>query len=316
MSLPGIDSWSRLLGVNLAGGEFGENIPGNYEFDYIYPTKGEIDYFLESGMNTFRIPFLWERLQQKLNANFDPIETERLETLVQYAVDKGAYVILDPHNYARYHGQIIGQSGVSTQAFADFWRRLALLFPDERIIFGLMNEPHTMETEIWLRNANAAILAIRGTGANNLILVPGNGWSNAFSWHDNWYGSSNSEVMLDVSDPGNNYAFEVHQYLDADSSGKSEACPRTDLGPVRLAEFTNWLSQNGQRGFLGEFGVGPNEPCYQALDSLLSHLEEHDDVWIGWTYWAAGPWWGDYMFSIEPQNGEDRPQMKILKQYL
>ena len=30
------------------------------------------------------------------------------------------------------------------------------------------------------------------------------------------------------------------------------------------------------------------------------------------TYWAGGPWWGDYMFSIEPQNGVDKPQMAIL----
>ena len=30
------------------------------------------------------------------------------------------------------------------------------------------------------------------------------------------------------------------------------------------------------------------------------------------TYWAGGPWWGDYMFSIEPQNGIDKPQMAIL----
>jgi trimeric autotransporter adhesin len=34
------------------------------------------------------------------------------------------------------------------------------------------------------------------------------------------------------------------------------------------------------------------------------------------TYWAGGPWWGNYMFSIEPQNGVDKPQMTILVQHL
>ena len=29
-------------------------------------------------------------------------------------------------------------------------------------------------------------------------------------------------------------------------------------------------------------------------------------------YWAGGPWWGEYRLSIEPRNGIDRPQMKIL----
>ena len=39
-------------------------------------------------------------------------------------------------------------------------------------------------------------------------------------------------------------------------------------------------------------------------------------MWQGVTYWAGGPWWGDYMFSIEPQNGVDKPQMGILMEHL
>jgi endoglucanase len=26
-------------------------------------------------------------------------------------------------------------------------------------------------------------------------------------------------------------------------------------------------------------------------------------VWIGWTYWSAGPLWGEYFLSIEPGEG-------------
>ena len=40
-----------------------------------------------------------------------------------------------------------------------------------RVAFGLMNEPHTMPTELWLADANEAIDAIRDSGAPNLILV-------------------------------------------------------------------------------------------------------------------------------------------------
>jgi endoglucanase len=40
-----------------------------------------------------------------------------------------------------------------------------------------MNEPHNMPTELWVNNSNAAIKAIRNTGALQLILVPGNGWT-------------------------------------------------------------------------------------------------------------------------------------------
>jgi len=39
-------------------------------------------------------------------------------------------------------------------------------------------------------------------------------------------------------------------------------------------------------------------------------------VWIGFTWWAAGPWWGEYMFTLEPKQGVDRPQMRLLLPYL
>ena len=57
-------SGCAFAGVNLAGAEFGEySLPGTINTDYTYPLEAEVDYFVRKGMNTFRIPFLWERLQ-------------------------------------------------------------------------------------------------------------------------------------------------------------------------------------------------------------------------------------------------------------
>jgi hypothetical protein len=58
--------------------------------------------------------------------------------------------------------------------------------------------------------------------------------------------------------------------------------------------------------------VATDQTNLTALDRMLSYMHQHADVWQGVTYWAGGPWWGDYMFSIEPQNGIDKPQMAIL----
>ena len=55
-----------LLGVNLAGAEFG-SVGQAYGTGYTYPTHAEIDYYAASGMNVIRLPFLWERLQPTLN---------------------------------------------------------------------------------------------------------------------------------------------------------------------------------------------------------------------------------------------------------
>jgi endoglucanase len=121
--------------------------------------------------------------------------------------------------------------------------------------------------------------------------------------------------MLSITDPGNNYAIEVHQYLDSDSSGTGE-CLSASIGAERMVGFSAWLRLNHKRAFLGEFGASSNPTCLTALDKILTHLDQNADLYLGWTYWAAGPWWGDYFMSIEPLDGEDRPQMEPLSWHL
>lgn len=308
----------HLRGVNLAAAEFGETrLPGTFNVDYTYPTASEIAYFRNKGMNFVRLPFRWERLQPALNQSFDSEELARLQNTVSEVTSAGLTVLLDPHNYARYQGQIVGSAQVPYSAFADFWGRLATIYKSNSLVmFGLMNEPNNMSTEAWVTGANAAIAAVRSAGASNVIAVPGNGWTGAHSWAQNWYGTPNATAMLLISDPINRLVFEVHQYLDADSSGTSATCVSSTIGAERLVVFTNWLRMNGKRGLLGEFAGADNATCNQAITGLLTFIQSNADVWMGWAWWAAGPWWGSYPFSIEPSNGEDKPQMKLLTPYL
>jgi endoglucanase len=308
----------QLLGVNLAGAGFGtKNLPGRYGFDYIYPKAHEIDYFIDKGMSIFRMAFRWERIQHQLGGPLDSTELERMTKAVNYATSHGAYVILDIHNYARYHGKVVGGGSVSFEDFAHVWSLLAQHFKgNPQVIIGLMNEPHGMPSEQWRDAANVAIASIRNTGSSHLILVPGNGYSGGHAWYSSWYGTPNAQVMLTIKDPGDNMAFEIHQYFDSDSSGTSPSCVASDTGVKRLAKVTQWMREQGQRAFLGEFAVADNALCYETLKNTLDFMQQNDDVWLGWTWWAAGPWWGDYMFSITPKDGIDKPQMDIIKKYL
>jgi aryl-phospho-beta-D-glucosidase BglC (GH1 family) len=147
-------------------------------------------------------------------------------------------------------------------------------------------------------------------------------------------GAANSVEMLLITDPGNNYAFEVHQYLDGDSSGQANDCVSTTIGAERLATFTNWLKTNNKQGFLGEIGGGNTQTCQSAVAGALAHMESNSDVWLGWTWWAAGyvfgffanatpailtilcsPWWpSGYYYLLQPTNNyaTDAPQMAWL----
>lgn len=302
-------------GTNLSSGEFGDPQPGKtlvYGQNYIYPNASEVAYFASKGMNVIRLPFYWEVLQPVARGPLVPAEVRHLKDVVAAAAKQNMVVLLDPHNYARRYGKVIGGPDVSDADFADFWGRMAGEFRnDPHVWFGLMNEPHDMPTPQWFGAANAAVAAIRKAGAKNLILVPGNGWSGAHSWLE-----SGNDILLKISDPANHYAFEAHQYLDTDSSGTHPEAVSATVGSERLRVFTDWCRRNHQRAFLGEFGVGANDTGRAAIGDMLTMMEKNWDVWIGYTWWSAGPWWGNYMFSIEPDKGADRPQMSWLLRHL
>lgn len=308
-------------GISLSSAEWGEKLPfpGVYGKDFVYPTVASTAYYQAQGMNLMRIAFRWERLQPTLMGELEATELARLRAFVDGTTARGLHVLLDPHNYAAYRGHHVGRPEVPFAAFADFWRRLALVFKENpRVQFGLVNEPREMPTETWADAAQAAVDAIRATGAKNLITLPGNGYTGAWSWFEStWYGTPNAQVMGRVRDPLDHMVFEVHQYFDKDGSGTHADCVSPSIGMERLQRFTQWLRDNKRRALLGELGGGANPVCEQAVRGALEHLKANADVWTGWLWWAGGPTWGDYFLSLEPgADGRDKPQMRWLRPYL
>ncbi len=305
---------SCLQGINLSGAEFGA-ASGTPFKDYAYPSEQTIAYFAKKGFNTVRLPFLWERLQPQLGEPLDEAELQRLKETVELLRKQKLTIILDPHNYAHYNKTMIGVAPVTATAFAEFWARLAVEFSNqEDVIFGLMNEPYDITAEAWLKAANAAIRTIRATGSNNLILVPGTRFTGAHSWAADAPGGANGTVMLGVRDPRSNYAYEVHQYFDQDSSGMHAECSGNDSALNAVTQMTEWAKTNKTRVFLGEFGVSQEKECVAGLGRVLNHMQANPDVWLGWTYWVAGDWWPETeTLNVQPHDGKDRKQMMALE---
>jgi endoglucanase len=304
-------------GINLAGAQFGGALPGVDGKDYGFPTASEVDYYLSKGMSTFRIGFTWERLQSAAYGELDTTYGAKLRAIVSYATSKGATVIVSPHNFARYYGVTVGSAKVPSAVFADFWRRLSSEWgSNPNVMFNLVNEPHDIPTEQWVDAANAAIAAIRKTGATNVVVVPGNGWTGAHSWASSAYGTPNTIAMLKISDPADNVVFEAHQYMDATSGGSNGQCVSTTVGTERLEPFVTWLRDNKLKGMIGELAGGKNATCYAAVKDMLTSMMANSDVLVGWQWWAGGARWGSYEFSLEPSGGADQPQMTVLAPFL
>ncbi|KAK7050930.1 hypothetical protein VNI00_005042 [Paramarasmius palmivorus] len=288
------------FGVNQSGAEFGNNkIPGVKGTDYIWPAPSSIDYFVNQGFNFFRVPFQLERLTPPsvgITGNFDSAYFADLQQTVNYITNKGATVAIEPHNFLIYNGQTM----TNTAQFQTFWKNLASRFAsNNRVIFDLMNEPHDVPASQVASMMQAGINGIRSAGATQqLILVEGTSWTGAWTWSS----SGNAAAFGNLQDPNNNFAIEMHQYLDSDGSGTSANCVSSTILAERLADATNWLKQHNLRGFLGEVGAGANPTCISAVFGGLCAAAQ-SGAWIGISWWAAGPWWGTYFQSIEPPSG-------------
>lgn len=303
-----------LRGVNMSGAEFGD-IAGKPNHGYAYPTPEALKAIADKGATAIRLPFRWEHLQPKPRAPFDKDELKRLDDTVAAASAAGLTVILDPHNYAQYRGVTIGAAKAPESYLVDLWDRLARHFRGRpAVVFSLMNEPFDVHASSWAQSSNAAIAAIRKAGAINFIIVPGTAWTGAHSWSSDLRTGRNDEWMAKVSDPLGRMAFDFHQYLDADFSGRSPDCPGAARAEQAIEDVTAWLKAGDRRGFLGEFAASDRPECVAAMKRMAEKMNAEPKAWIGWTAWGAGAWWPkDYMFNLEPTDDGERPQMAALK---
>ncbi|KAI8630934.1 carbohydrate-binding module family 1 [Xylariaceae sp. FL1651] len=280
----------KWLGINLSVAEFGTGIyPGTWGKDFYFPDNTAIATLMSQGYNIFRVAFAMERLvPNTLTGSADAGYLQNLTATVNYITSNGAYAILDSHNYGRYYGNII----TDTSGFGAYWKTLATAFKSNS------KEYHDMDQTLVLNLNQAAVNAIRGAGATSqYIFAEGNSYSGAYVWN------VTNNNLAQLTDPANKLVYEMHQYLDSDNSGTSADCVSTTIGVDRIVGATAWLRANGKVGILGEFAGGANSQCQTAITGLLNHLKANSDVWQGALWWAAGPWWSNYIYSFEPPSG-------------
>lgn len=307
-----------LVGVNLAGAEFNaRKLPGVMHKDYTYPAAADLSYFAAKGATVIRLPFRWERAQRTLMGELDTAEIAAIAKVVDAAAPLGLCVILDLHNYGTYTGQPVGSAAVPNEAFLDFWTRMGKRFPDAaQVAFGLMNEPAKMQLPVWAELAQATVRHLRDAGVENLLMVSGGRWSGVHEWSKTFSGTSNAAAFANLADPLGRAVIEVHQYFDSDFSGTHWECQPPARFDNMFALISEWARTNDKELFLGESGAAATPECLQTLDHVLT-LVSRRDVWRGWTYWAAGRWWGSYPLSIQPtKEGADAPQMSIVGKHL
>ena len=304
---------ATLPGTNLSGGEFSPSLlPGRYGWNYIYPGQAEIDFAKSKHFKLIRVPFLWERVQPVASSPLVDGEMQQIDAVVALAAKNGLTVALDVHNYGQYQGKALDDATSPVGALPDLWRRLATRYKgSSHVVFGMMNEPHDIASDRWAATVRLTLDAIRATGAKNTVLIPGTFWSGVQSWFTPYPALSNATTLLPIVRSDTRTVLEVHGYYDQWSSGTVATCEGAAKAVAGLTSIASWARTNHVKLFLGEFGVSQRPECVKALDDSLAVMERDSDVWYGWTYWAAGAWWGTYMFNIQLPGGTSPQGTKL-----
>ncbi|KAG8952212.1 hypothetical protein FRC04_004919 [Tulasnella sp. 424] len=289
-------------GVNIAGFEWGCLTDGSCTYPNSPPLTstadgpGQMKWFVSNGMNTFRLPIGWQYVTPTLGGAFDPSEWATYDKLVQSCLAVQAYCVIDIHNYARWNGQVIGQSAVADAYFVKLWQMIASYYASQP---RLMNEPYKLDILTWAKTLQKVVTAIRPIAPKNVILLPGIEWA-----HADTFISSGSAAALDaiVNPDGSktNLIFDVHQWLDKPNNGTDPNCV-TDNVAV-FAPLAQWLRCHGRQAFLSATGGGNDDStnCNPLLCQQMAFLLANSDVFVGYTGWAAGSYDTSYILDETP----------------
>ncbi|XP_006454003.1 hypothetical protein AGABI2DRAFT_189329 [Agaricus bisporus var. bisporus H97] len=299
-----------LGGINMAGYDFTVFTDGSFNGTGQDPPVQQFSHFASQGVNVFRIPFAWQLMTPTVGGTIDSNFFRRYDATVEAAKSSGSdpYIILDLHNYARWNGRIIGQGGPTNEQYASLWSQLAAKYKDnQKIIFGIMNEPHDVPNIAgWVTSVQTVVNAIRAAGATNqYILIPGSSWSSAQALPN-----EAGPQLLTVTDPSggtDRLIFDVHKYLDSDNSGTHIECTTDNVQVMQT--LVNWLRANGNRqAILSETGAGNTQSCFTAFKSELSFVKSNSDSITGFTAWSAGSFNTMYELTLTPNpDGSDQP---------
>ena len=316
----GAQGMSFSLGINLCGGEFGEqHLPGTLHQDYAYPTEEEVNYFYQKGFKSVTIPFRWERIQKNPGGDLDYQEIGEIKKVVSWCSARGMNVVLSMHNGGRYRKNgieyIIGSYSVSRNDFSDVWNRLANAFSGYSNLLGyeIMTEPHEMQGFDWFTTAQQAIQAIRQADSRTPIIIAGENYAAAESWH------LYSDHLKNLKDPSDKIIYNAHCFFDIDFTGKyiysyDQNQAEEYTGVKRAEPFVNWLKENNKLGMIGEFTVPDTDSRWlNVMERFLKYLSDHQVMAF---YWASGKKWGGHPLSIYPLAQNDRPQMSVLQKFV
>ena len=232
-------------------------------------TKAMIKAVHDYGYNTIRVPVTWTPYISEEDYSVNPIWVNRVQDIVDYAIDLDMYVMINAHHDGAENGgwlQLNNADWAGTLAkFGGMWTSIATYFKDydEHLIFMGMNEVTHGGTD-HVNDLNQTFVdAVRQTGGNNSVR-----WLSVTSQYNTIPNLQNSAWVF----PSDNYCtaganrlmVESHYYGGSSGAPGNLKTARETVDAKARAAGVNELVPH----ILGEFGfVSGTENDFGATNS-------------------------------------------------
>lgn len=281
-----------------------DTAPEKFETAWKKPVIKEelIDAILKAGFNLIRVPVSWKNhLGPGPEFTIEPSWLDRVQEVVDYAYNKGAYVILNLHhedwNYPYYDNQ-----KKACEKMRAVWRQLAERFAgyDTRLIFEGQNEPRKIGTPLewnggdkegWdVVNATnqAFVETVRGLGGYNperYLMIPG-------------YGANCTVGIRHIEVPKDErMIISVHAYEPYDFAlkipGRSRWNHDTEVIDTLMKDLRELYIEKGIPVIIGEFGAMNRENEEDRAEWAEYYTKAASDIGIPCVWWDNGLFEGE-----------------------
>ena len=257
-------------------------------------TQEMIDEVLAQGFNVIRIPVTWEgHFGDGPDYVIHEIWMNRIQEVVDYAYDKGAYVILNMH-HEDWHFPSEENKEEASAMITALWTQIAERFKDydEHLIFEGLNEPRKKGTvyewnggdkegrEVVNHFMQVFVDAVRATGGNNTyrhLMVCG------------YAASSSADALNSIELPKDDKLIvSVHAYMPynfaLNKAGTDKFTATNDIDTLMLNIQKIFLDK-GIPVIIGEFGAMNKENEAERVKWATYYLSKAKEIGVPCVWW-------------------------------
>lgn len=238
------------------------------------------DKYTNAGFNSVRITVTWAYHFVSGSYNVDPVFMNRVEQVVDWALSRNLYVVLNCH-----HEDWIRQNYPTAQIpkFESLWTQISTRFAgkSEKLVLEILNEPRDPMTNAQVNDMNSRILAIiRKTNPNRNIIIGADSYNSLYRMIDPSFNVPNDSQLIAT----------FHYYNPWNFCGLAQgtwgsASDYTAISNEMLA-VSNWsVAHNNIPAYMGEYGVIKTADAVSRIKwykALASTANSYGISYIAW----------------------------------